>query len=41
VKDYNFPVCFGFPAGHEDINQPILLGKEYRLSVNNMRTRLE
>jgi len=33
VKDYDFPVCFGFPSGHIDENMPLILGTEYQLSV--------
>ena len=28
------PVAFGFPAGHGDVNYPLLMGKPVRLSVN-------
>ena len=28
VKDYNYPVVFGFPAGHQPDNRAIILGKE-------------
>lgn len=33
VKDYNIPVCFNFPAGHVDNNQPLKMGVEYKLEV--------
>jgi muramoyltetrapeptide carboxypeptidase len=33
VAGYNFPVCFGFPAGHEDVNYPLIMGAEVKLSV--------
>lgn len=32
VKEFNYPVIFNFPAGHEDLNFPIILGKEYTLN---------
>ncbi len=35
VKDYNYPVCFDFPAGHIDRNLALFLGKEIELTVNN------
>ena len=34
VKEYNYPVCFNFPAGHIDRNLAIYLGKEIELKVS-------
>ena len=34
TKEYNFPICFGFPAGHIDNNTPIILGKKSFLKVS-------
>ncbi len=31
VKDYNFPVWFDFPAGHDENNFPIIFGQEYQI----------
>jgi len=33
VARYNYPVCYGFPAGHEAENLPIILGATVELSV--------
>ncbi len=33
VKDYNFPVCFDFPAGHIDRNLAMYFGREIELNV--------
>ncbi|WP_426669708.1 S66 peptidase family protein [Mucilaginibacter sp. McL0603] len=33
VKNYNYPVCFDFPAGHIPDNQSLVLGKSFNLSV--------
>ncbi len=33
VKDYSYPVCFDFPAGHIDINYPIVMGAEHEMVV--------
>lgn len=33
VKEYNYPVCFGFPAGHIPNNQALIFGKTLNLSV--------
>lgn len=34
VKEYNYPVCFDFPAGHQPENRAIYFGKEAELSVS-------
>ncbi|HWZ22477.1 MAG TPA: LD-carboxypeptidase [Cytophagaceae bacterium] len=34
VKEYSYPVCFGFPAGHEADNLPLILGAELSLAVS-------
>ena len=34
TKDYDFPICFGFPAGHLDDNRSILLGVSSVLEIN-------
>jgi len=34
VKEYNYPVCFDFPAGHIADNCSLVLGKKLNLSVN-------
>ena len=33
VKPFNFPVCFGFPAGHIDDNRPLIMGAEIMMEV--------
>lgn len=33
VKEYNYPVCFGFPAGHGVQNYPLYFGRTVELSV--------
>ena len=34
TKEYNFPICFGFPAGHLDDNRALVFGKECTLEIN-------
>jgi muramoyltetrapeptide carboxypeptidase len=33
VKEYNYPVVFNFPAGHQDLNLPIKLGNYIGLNI--------
>ena len=33
VKEFDYPVCFGFPAGHQIKNLALILGRKARLSV--------
>lgn len=34
VAEYSYPVCFNFPSGHEEQNQALFIGREYKLSVD-------
>jgi muramoyltetrapeptide carboxypeptidase len=40
VAGYNYPVCFGFPAGHDRKNLPLVLGAEATLEVREDLVRL-
>jgi muramoyltetrapeptide carboxypeptidase len=40
IKNYNFPVCFNFPAGHTDKNLAIPFGKIVSLEVTNEKVTL-
>lgn len=35
IKEYTFPVCFGFPISHEKENVAIAYGSQYRLEVTD------
>lgn len=35
VKDYKYPICFDFPAGHVPDNRALVLGKTLRLKVDD------
>jgi len=35
VKDYPYPVCYNFPAGHLDDNRALILGREVTLRVSD------
>ena len=34
VKEYDYPVCYHFPAGHQDINYTLTLGMPHKLIVS-------
>ncbi len=34
VKDKGIPVCYGFPAGHEDYNMPLIMGADTEMEVS-------
>jgi muramoyltetrapeptide carboxypeptidase len=40
VKEYGFPVAFGFPAGHQKENWALGLGTQVRLSVEKGKSQL-
>lgn len=35
VSEFDFPVCFGFPAGHINNNLPLVIGADIQLKVND------
>lgn len=41
VEEYDFPVCFGFPIGHQETNFSLALGMKHRLDVDESGGRLE
>ena len=40
VEAYDYPVSFGFPAGHEKDNRALILGREVTLIINDDTTSL-
>lgn len=40
VKNFNIPVCFGFPAGHQDDNRALYLGREVLLTTDPEKSTL-
>jgi len=41
IKEFNFPVLFNFPAGHENENWPLIFGKRVQLSVDKNHTSIQ
>ncbi len=39
-KDYSFPVCFGFPAGHQDDNRTLIFSRQATLEVEANQVNL-
>jgi muramoyltetrapeptide carboxypeptidase len=40
VKEYDYPVCFGFPVSHEKENYALKIGVDYHLEVSAEKTVL-
>lgn len=41
IRDYDFPVCYGFPAGHDRMNYALRLGLEWEIDVQVTATTLK
>ena len=40
IDQYDIPVCFAFPAGHQKENYPLILGKEISLIVSDESVKI-
>ncbi len=38
VKEFNYPVIFGFPAGHDQRNLALAFGKKYKIEVTDNKS---
>ena len=38
VSEYNYPVCFGFPAGHFDDNRALFFGQKSKIDVTAQKS---
>jgi muramoyltetrapeptide carboxypeptidase len=41
VEEFDYPVAFGLPVGHEPVNMPIIEGREVLLQVQDNETNLK
>jgi len=41
LTEFDFPICFNYPAGHIDDNMALVLGSEIELNVSKSRTQLK
>lgn len=35
VKEYDYPVCYGFPVGHSNDNRALIMGRKIKLSIKD------
>ena len=40
LEEYQYPVCFGFPAGHSSANYPLIMGSNVHLEVHSEGTTI-
>jgi len=41
VKEYNYPVCMRFPAGHMDDNRALIIGRNVSVNIGAVETRVD
>ena len=41
VSEFDYPVCFGFPTGHENDNRALIIGGKYSLIVSEENSELK
>ena len=41
VKEYDYPICFDFPAGHQPDNRAIVFGKEMNLTIRESDVEIQ
>lgn len=40
MEEYNYPVCFGFPAGHDEQNFPLIMGATIEMEITPQGTSI-
>lgn len=41
TKEFNFPIIFNFPAGHDDLNLALYLGREIKIKVGKKKSEIK
>jgi len=41
VEEYKYPVCYGFPAGHQTDNRALILGRNITISIEDTTSNIE
>jgi len=41
TKEFNFPIIFDFPAGHDDLNLALYMGRELKMKVGKKKSELK
>lgn len=41
VEEYNYPVCYGFPAGHDELNLALAFGLQWELIIAEKESSLQ
>lgn len=41
IGNVNYPVCFGFPAGHISNNYPLIIGRWVKLEINDQSAKID
>ena len=41
VKEYNYPVAFNFPCGHQEVNYTLCMGMSYKLEAYSAKSSLK
>jgi muramoyltetrapeptide carboxypeptidase len=40
VEEYDFPVIYGFPAGHGEKNLPLIFGRNVEINVSKNKSEI-
>ena len=40
VSEYNYPVCYVFPSGHDKVNLPLVMGRNCEMTVGRNEVQI-